>query len=76
MSAPGNEVQEVQTVIKMTVDPSNIGHAVLLAYTDKDTYLLDNLTNMVLSHKKFTHYAPQYSVNEQYLWRHIKPVKK
>ena len=51
----------------------NLGHAVLVVYMDNDAYVLDNLTNLVLSHKKLTHYAPQYSVNEEFLWRHVKP---
>lgn len=52
----------------------NLGHAVLIVYMDNDAYVLDNLTNLVLSHKKLSHYAPQYSVNEEYLWRHVKPM--
>ncbi|MDL2266950.1 transglutaminase-like cysteine peptidase [Desulfovibrio sp. OttesenSCG-928-G15] len=51
----------------------NLGHAVLVVYTQNDAYILDNLSNMVLSHKKLPHYAPQYSVNEEFLWRHVKP---
>ena len=51
----------------------NLGHAVLIVYMENDAYVLDNLTNLVLSHKKLKHYAPQYSVNEEYLWRHVKP---
>jgi predicted transglutaminase-like cysteine proteinase len=54
----------------------NLGHAVL-AYIDGDkVYILDNLTNLVLSHQKLTHYDPQFSVNEEYLWRHVKPLPK
>lgn len=51
----------------------NIGHAILLVFMENDAYVLDNLTNLVLSHKKLTHYAPQYSVNEIFLWRHVQP---
>ncbi len=54
----------------------NIGHAVLAVYTDNTAYILDNLTDMVMSHERFTSYAPQYSVNEIYRWAHIKPVQK
>lgn len=50
-----------------------IGHAVLVVYMENDAYLLDNLTNLVLSHTKLKHYVPQYSVNEEHLWRHVKP---
>ena len=51
----------------------NLGHAVLIVYMNDDAYVLDNLTNLVLSHKKLTHYAPQYTVNEEFLWRHVVP---
>ncbi|MDR1490361.1 MAG: transglutaminase-like cysteine peptidase [Desulfovibrio sp.] len=50
-----------------------LGHAVLVVFVDNDAYILDNITNLVLSHKKLTHYAPLYTVNEEYLWRHVKP---
>lgn len=50
-----------------------IGHAVLVVYMEDDTYVLDNLTNLVLSHTKLKHYVLQYSVNQKYLWRHVKP---
>lgn len=51
----------------------NIGHAVLIVYMDDDARVLDNLTNLVLSHKKLPHYLPQYTVNEEFLWRHVMP---
>jgi predicted transglutaminase-like cysteine proteinase len=51
----------------------NLGHAILIVYMNDDAYILDNLTNLVLSHKKLTHYAPQYTVNEEFLWRHVVP---
>lgn len=50
-----------------------IGHAVLVVYMEDDAYVLDNLTNLVLSHTKLKHYVLQYSVNQKYLWRHVKP---
>jgi predicted transglutaminase-like cysteine proteinase len=54
----------------------NLGHAVLAFIDGDQVYILDNLTNLVLSHKKLTHYDPQFSVNEDYLWRHVKPVAR
>jgi predicted transglutaminase-like cysteine proteinase len=50
-----------------------LGHAILVVFADADAYILDNLTNLVLSHKRLTHYVPQYTVNEEFLWRHVKP---
>ncbi|MBI9079665.1 MAG: transglutaminase-like cysteine peptidase [Pseudodesulfovibrio sp.] len=54
----------------------NIGHAVLAVYTDGDIFILDNQTVMVLSHAKYKHYVPQYSVNEKYRWMHVPKKKK
>ena len=54
----------------------NIGHAVLAVYTDGDIFILDNQTIMVLSHVKYKHYVPQYSVNEKFRWMHVPPKKK
>jgi len=51
----------------------NLGHAVLVVFMDGDAYVLDNLTNLVLSHRRLTHYAPQFSINEDFLWRHVVP---
>jgi predicted transglutaminase-like cysteine proteinase len=53
-----------------------IGHAVLAVYATDDIYILDNQTNMVLSHTKYRHYIPQYSVNEHYRWMHVAPKKR
>lgn len=50
----------------------NLAHAVLAVYVNGDVYILDNLTDMVLSHRRLTNYQPQYSVNEKGRWTHIK----
>ena len=69
LGVPANQLRVA--AIKDTI--RNLGHAVLIVYMENDAYVLDNLTNLVLSHKKLKHYAPQYSVNEEFLWRHVKP---
>ena len=53
----------------------NVAHAVLVAYLGDDAYVLDNLSDNVLSHTRYKSYAPQFSVNENYRWAHIKPKK-
>jgi predicted transglutaminase-like cysteine proteinase len=53
-----------------------IGHAILAVFTPDDIYILDNQTIMVLSHEKYKHYIPQYSVNEEFRWMHVAPKKK
>ncbi len=52
----------------------NISHAVLAVKLNDDSYILDNMTDLVLSHHKYEHYVPQYSVNEHYRWAHVAPT--
>lgn len=54
----------------------NVAHAVLVAYLDDDAYVLDNLSDNVLSHTRYRSYTPQFSVNENCRWVHIKPKKQ
>ncbi|MFV0421891.1 transglutaminase-like cysteine peptidase [Oleidesulfovibrio sp.] len=51
-----------------------IGHAVLVVYLGDRAYVLDNVSDLVLTHDRYTHYRPQYSINENYRWAHI-PVR-
>lgn len=51
----------------------NISHAILAVKFDRETYVLDNVSDLVLSHLKYEHYVPQYSVNEFYRWAHVSP---
>lgn len=48
-----------------------IGHAILAVYVDGDILILDNLTDFIFPHTRYTHYEPQYSVNETTRWAHI-----
>ena len=60
-------------VVRDTV--RNLAHAVLAVYMDGDAYILDNLSNAVLSHSRIKQYSPQYSVNEVGRWAHLKGRK-
>ncbi len=51
----------------------NISHAILAVSLDGESYVLDNVSDLVLSHLKYEHYVPQYSVNEFYRWAHVAP---
>lgn len=51
----------------------NILHAVLAVSLDDESYILDNMSDLLLSHLKYEHYVPQYSVNELYRWAHVSP---
>ena len=53
----------------------NFAHAVLVVYLNGDAFILDNLSNSVLSHTKLRQYSPQYSVNEFGRWAHMKGRK-
>ncbi|MGF1594630.1 MAG: transglutaminase-like cysteine peptidase [Kiloniellaceae bacterium] len=48
-----------------------IGHAVLAVYALGDILILDSLTDLIFSHKKYQHYQPQYSMNETTRWAHF-----
>lgn len=52
----------------------NISHAVLSVKLGEEIYILDNLTDMLLSHLKYEHYVPQYSFNEFYGWIYVLPI--
>jgi len=54
----------------------SITHAVLAVYSEDDILILDNLSDPVFSHHRYQHYLPQYSVNENTRWIHIKPRSK
>lgn len=49
----------------------DLAHAVLAVYVDDDVFILDNLTNAVLSHDRIFQYSPYYSVNEEARWAHV-----
>lgn len=53
-----------------------IGHAVLVVRLGDDEVVLDNLSNVVMSHKRYKHYDPQYSINETTRWVHVNGVGK
>ena len=81
-------ITKLYALVKLGVDPEsmrvvalkdtirNLAHAVMVIYTNGDAYVLDNLTDMVLSHARYQHYYPQYSINEVYRWAHVRPKKK
>lgn len=61
--------------IVMLVDSiRGIAHAVLAVNQGEQTYILDNVSDLVLPHTKYEHYVPQYSVNEHFRWAHVSPA--
>lgn len=51
----------------------NVCHSVLAVKLNGEIYVLDNLTDLVLSHQKYKQYVPKYSVNEYHRWVHVSP---
>ena len=52
-----------------------IGHAVVAVYDGDEILILDNLSPMVTSHWRYSHYIPQYSMNETARWAHVHTKK-
>ena len=68
----GFSVDDMRIVI-LKDNIRNIAHAVLAVKLEDELYILDNMSDLVLSHLKYEHYVPQYSVNEFYRWAHVSP---
>lgn len=49
----------------------NLPHAVLAVELDGETYILDIVTDAVLSHDRLPQYRPQFSVNLDRRWAHV-----
>lgn len=64
-------VEEEMRVVIVMDRIRNIGHAVLAIYEKNDILVLDSLSNVILSHSKYKHYLPQYSMNETTRWAHF-----
>jgi len=69
LGVPGEDMRIV--LLRDTI--RNIAHAILAVRIDGEVYILDNMSDLVLSHLKYEHYIPQYSVNEFYRWAHVSP---
>lgn len=71
--------QDYMRIVALTSSlHNNQGHAVLVVYLENDAFVLDNLSDKVLSHSQIPHYNPQFSVNETGRWGHyrVKKTKK
>ena len=70
MGLPAKEMRIV--VLQDTI--RNLAHAVLVVFGDGTAYVLDNLSNVIMTHDRLGHYKPEYSLNEEYRWAHV-PIK-
>jgi predicted transglutaminase-like cysteine proteinase len=64
---------EKMRIVLLVDSIRNIPHAVLAIRHGEESYILDNLSDLVLPHGRYEHYLPQYSVNELYRWAHVAP---
>ncbi|MFQ6017987.1 MAG: transglutaminase-like cysteine peptidase [Kiloniellaceae bacterium] len=71
----GFRTDEMRIVILMD-RIRGIGHAVLAIYVENDILILDSLSSLILSHARYKHYIPQYSMNESTRWAHIGGQRK
>ncbi|MGH6947703.1 MAG: transglutaminase-like cysteine peptidase [Kiloniellales bacterium] len=72
LRALGFEPESLRVVILMD-RIRGIGHAVLAVYTGSDILILDSLSDLIVSHSRYKHYIPQYSMNETTRWAHLSP---
>ncbi len=72
LGVPANQLR----IVALRDSIRGIGHAVLVVFMKDNAYVLDNLSNLILPHTKLTHYQPVFSVNEEFRWAHVKPLKQ
>ena len=72
LGIPASQLRIVAVIEKIR----GIGHAILVVFVNDNAYVLDNLSSMVLVHSRLTNYEPKFSVNEEFRWAHVKPLKK
>jgi predicted transglutaminase-like cysteine proteinase len=65
---------EQMRIVMLTDSIRGIAHAILAVTQGDQTYVLDNVSDLVLPHTKYEHYVPQYSVNERFRWAHVSPA--
>ncbi len=53
-----------------------IGHAVTAIYEKDDVLILDSLSNLITTHRRYKQYIPQYSMNETMRWAHVDRRRK
>lgn len=51
----------------------NMPHAILIVYTEKGPFVLDNQSEIMRSAQAIKHYKPIYSINRQAWWLHTTP---
>jgi len=51
----------------------NMPHAILIVYTEKGPFVLDNQSEIMRSASAVEHYKPIYSINRQAWWLHTSP---
>ncbi|RPI66482.1 MAG: hypothetical protein EHM38_10075 [Geobacteraceae bacterium] len=62
---------EQMSIVLLIDAVSDSQHAVLVVSNGQDSYVLDNLSDLLLPQEKYAHYLPLYSVNEHYRWTYV-----
>ncbi len=68
----GWDMKQLRIVVVMETI-RRIAHAILAVYLDNKIYILDNLSPNVLEHTRYKNYVPQYSINHESRWVHVRP---
>jgi predicted transglutaminase-like cysteine proteinase len=65
----GFKADEVRVVAVKDLN-LKVGHAILVAFVDGKTYVLDNQIKQVVEAKTIRHYQPVFSISSKTWWRH------
>jgi predicted transglutaminase-like cysteine proteinase len=65
----GFKAEEVRVVAVKDLN-LKVGHAILVAFVDGKTYVLDNQIKQVVEAKTIRHYQPVFSISSKTWWRH------
>ena len=68
----GVPIEDMRIVI-LNDSIRGLDHAVLAVDVDGVVYILDNVSNMVMTDDRLSHYKPYFSVNEYFRWVHMPP---
>ncbi len=69
LKALGFKENEIR-IVALTNPTKEKGHVVLAIYGQGDIQILDNRSDLILSHKEFSNYSPLYSINQTTHWVH------
>ncbi len=66
---------ETMRIVVLKDTLRKLGHAVLAVKEGDRVFILDNVSNAIISHDRLSHYVPAYSLNQKYAFVHLKGRK-